>query len=287
MSNFSLADVDQSKLTAQARWTWDNIALAMVEQDLDLHEIAEQLNLPRKEAGRLMDALREELAAQQQGPQLPELSQDDFDVLKDSIRAYGQQIPILLDQHGHVLDGNHRMRACRDLGIEPLTRTITVDDDQQGAAIGFVVNLARRQLTAKDKRSVVAAALFRDRDRADSAIAASLGVSHPFVGKVRKELEVRGSLETVSSRRGRDGRVIDTGSIGAAALPAGPPWDIDLAGDIAISIRCADGHLVAVHRKFKQIGGMRAAAIALIDELATATKQHYNPDPDPDAGETD
>ena len=44
----------------------------------------------------------------------------------------------------------------------------------------------------------------------DSQIAEHVGVSHPFVGKIRKQLAADGSLETVTSRTGRDGRTTNT-----------------------------------------------------------------------------
>ena len=47
----------------------------------------------------------------------------------------------------------------------------------------------------------------------DTSIAEHVGVSQPFVGKLRKVLEEDGSLITVISRQGRDGRTTDTSNI--------------------------------------------------------------------------
>lgn len=44
----------------------------------------------------------------------------------------------------------------------------------------------------------------------DSQIGEYVGVSQPFVGKYRKELEEAGALKTVISRTGRDGRTTNT-----------------------------------------------------------------------------
>ena len=45
-------------------------------------------------------------------------------------------------------------------------------------------------------------------------MAEHVGVSDPFVGKLRKGLEEDGSLSIVDSRTGRDGRTTDTTNIG-------------------------------------------------------------------------
>ncbi len=50
----------------------------------------------------------------------PALSPDEFKKLKDDIQVHGQQEPIMLSSDGTVLlDGRHRLRACKELGIQP------------------------------------------------------------------------------------------------------------------------------------------------------------------------
>ncbi len=69
----------------------------------------------------------------------------------------------------------------------------------------------------------------------DSQIAEHVGVSQPFVGKLRKELEADGQLETVSSRTGKDGRTTNTANIGGKATTASP-----LAVEMEIALRAVD-----------------------------------------------
>ncbi|MGB8935743.1 MAG: ParB N-terminal domain-containing protein [Candidatus Nitrosopolaris sp.] len=48
---------------------------------------------------------------------LPQFSKSDFERLKKSIKEHGGLLmPIILNQDNVVLDGHHRMRACKELG---------------------------------------------------------------------------------------------------------------------------------------------------------------------------
>ena len=49
----------------------------------------------------------------------PELSAADYLALKEDIRQHGVKVPILV-HGGQILDGRHRYRACRELGIRCL-----------------------------------------------------------------------------------------------------------------------------------------------------------------------
>jgi ParB-like nuclease family protein len=50
----------------------------------------------------------------------PNLPPEEFKKLKNDIQAHGQQEPITLSLDGTVLlDGRHRLKACKELGIQP------------------------------------------------------------------------------------------------------------------------------------------------------------------------
>jgi len=49
----------------------------------------------------------------------PELSAGDYAALKEDIRLHGVKVPILV-HGGQILDGRHRYRACRELGVRCL-----------------------------------------------------------------------------------------------------------------------------------------------------------------------
>jgi hypothetical protein len=72
----------------------------------------------------------------------PAMSEAEFSALKSDIEVNGQREPIWV-LAGRVIDGKHRLRACRELGIEPAQREYLGCDP-----IAFVVsmNLHRRHL---------------------------------------------------------------------------------------------------------------------------------------------
>lgn len=79
-----------------------------------------------------------------------------FAALVADIAAHGQREPILI-LDGQVIDGRHRLRACEQLGLEPLVRLVSAED---GDPFGLVVslNLHRRHLN-ESQRAMVAARL--------------------------------------------------------------------------------------------------------------------------------
>jgi ParB-like chromosome segregation protein Spo0J len=85
----------------------------------------------------------------------PPMAEEEFARLKADIAARGQLEPIWTHS-GRVVDGRHRLRACRELGREPVVR----EYDGDGPVLDFVIakNLHRRHLSA-NQRALVAAKL--------------------------------------------------------------------------------------------------------------------------------
>lgn len=83
----------------------------------------------------------------------PVMDEAAFAALVADIAAHGQREPILI-LDGQVIDGRHRLRACEQLGLDPLVREVSADD---GDPFGLVVslNLHRRHLT-ESQRAMVA-----------------------------------------------------------------------------------------------------------------------------------
>ncbi len=82
------------------------------------------------------------------------MQDDEFEELKKDIGSNGLQMPILL-QHGKLVDGRHRLRACKELGITPRFEEITAANDDIARTV-VSINLHRRHLT-EGQRALIAA----------------------------------------------------------------------------------------------------------------------------------
>lgn len=81
----------------------------------------------------------------------PDMTGEQFKKLVEDIQTNGQLEPILTYK-GRIIDGRHRFRACKELGIEPKTE----EWDGKGSLVRFVVsrNLHRRHLNASQRAAV-------------------------------------------------------------------------------------------------------------------------------------
>jgi ParB-like chromosome segregation protein Spo0J len=145
------------------------------------------------------------LAAHPAADLLPLMSDEEYEGLKEDIRRHGQREAIIL-LDGKILDGRHRDRACRELGVEPRTVSLAPDLVKDPVAYVRSVNLHRRHLTALQKRAVVAGILQDDPKQSDRAAAARAGVDHKTVAAVRKAITASGEIPQSETRVGQDGR---------------------------------------------------------------------------------
>jgi hypothetical protein len=73
----------------------------------------------------------------------PMLEGDEYERLKSDIEKNGLKEPVVIYRK-QLIDGRNRMRACEELGIDPLESEL--DDDQDPIAFVLSANLHRRQL---------------------------------------------------------------------------------------------------------------------------------------------
>jgi len=90
----------------------------------------------------------------------PDLSPKEFKKLKNDIEGHGQQEPITLSVDGSVLlDGRHRLKACKELGIQPrVERFSPVGGPTRPVSEADYIwskNVLRRHLT-DDQRAAIA-----------------------------------------------------------------------------------------------------------------------------------
>jgi hypothetical protein len=202
----SLAELDTTTLTPEARDVLR--AVQRIENEGEpLELVLAELGIDEAEYNARVYKLAQEWRQQGAPIEIPPLSSEEYIALRDSIAATGQQYPILRapEHDGWLVDGEHRDRACRELGIEPTYRDVFGTRDEL-ESLALVLNLARRQLSTGARRGIVQAEVLRDPTRSDRAIAATVGVSHPTVASVRRELEQSGQVERLSTSVGVDGK---------------------------------------------------------------------------------
>ena len=116
---------------------------------------------------------------------LPDLSPEEYAALRDDIRANGQQVAILVDEQGNILDGHHRKRICLELGLTPRYEVRAGLSDEAKWETALRLNNNRRQLAPAQKREMIRAELTRDKARSDKQIAGLLGVDPRTVERQR------------------------------------------------------------------------------------------------------
>jgi ParB-like chromosome segregation protein Spo0J len=135
---------------------------------------------------------------------MPALAADEYQALKDDIAVRGPQVPIEKDEHGNILDGHHRVRACAELGITSypsIIRPGLTEDEKIEHAL--TLNLARRHLSKEQRQQLVIT--LRQRGWSSPRIAALLGVSDQTILNdlaTSKRLEVPLPARTI----GKDGK---------------------------------------------------------------------------------
>ena len=77
---------------------------------------------------------------------VPKMSESEYCGLRDSIKANGQLMPILVNEDRVVLDGHHRLRVCLELGIVPKIKVLSLGGGANEIAFIIRTNLQRRHL---------------------------------------------------------------------------------------------------------------------------------------------
>lgn len=140
---------------------------------------------------------------------MPPLSSAEFVALKDDISLHGVRVPVVVDEAGEIIDGHHRYRAAVDLGMRLSEIPVEVRSglsEQEKRQLSRSMNMQRRHLTVKQKRSLIADELREDATQSNNSIAQRLGVSDVTVGALRRKLglvsEVRVGSNGVVQRVG-------------------------------------------------------------------------------------
>jgi ParB/Sulfiredoxin domain len=120
---------------------------------------------------------------------MPPLSTDQEAALRASIEARGVVQPILVDQHGRIIDGHHRKRIADELGIDCPVELQNIASDDEGKDLAVELNAARRNLNERQTRQLIIEETERKPDESARGLAERIGCSHPTVLTVRRQLE--------------------------------------------------------------------------------------------------
>jgi ParB-like chromosome segregation protein Spo0J len=137
---------------------------------------------------------------------MPNLRKAELDALTASIRRFGVVMPVVVDQHGEVIDGNNRTVVATQLGVN-VPRQVYPCDPTERDALRVELNAARRQLSPKQWEPMVDH--LRQQGHSDRAIATVLGVNKNKVNQYQSPVPggVPGGTPTVSTGRvGEDGK---------------------------------------------------------------------------------
>jgi ParB-like chromosome segregation protein Spo0J len=122
------------------------------------------------------------------------MTEAEFLGLKEDIREHGQREDIVVWQ-GQLIDGRHRLRACRELGIEPEIAELMDETDPWQYVVSH--NLHRRHLTTA-QRAMVADKL-ASRKQGEKKADTGIPVSPPSQAEAAAMLNV--SVDSVQQAR--------------------------------------------------------------------------------------
>ena len=138
---------------------------------------------------------------------MPDLTPDEYAELKADIAARGVMVPIEFDEHGNILDGHHRLKICKELGITDYPKVIRAGmTEQEKRTHARKLNMARRQLNREQKQELIREQLRETPEKSDRQIAANLGVDKNTVNAQRKQLESTGEIHQLKTSIGADGK---------------------------------------------------------------------------------
>jgi ParB-like chromosome segregation protein Spo0J len=138
---------------------------------------------------------------------LPSMPSEQFEALKADIEERGVLTPIDVDEHGYILDGHHRYRACLELGVTDFPTIVRPGmSEEERRMFARKSNMLRRHLSREQVRQLVAEQLKDTPNWANNRIASSLGVDGKTVRTLRDELEATSEIPKFERLIGADGK---------------------------------------------------------------------------------
>ena len=139
---------------------------------------------------------------------LPELTPDQFALLREDIRVRGVQTPVEICANSHeILDGRARVRACENLKVRNYPRRVVggLDSEEARRHHRLKANCLRRQLDRTALKELVLAEM-RRKPQSDRLLAGVFGLSHSTIAAWRRDFCSTGRLLPVKEFKGQNGK---------------------------------------------------------------------------------
>jgi len=131
----------------------------------------------------------------------PTLDPATKEALTESIRRWGVVVPIVIDQHGQIIDGHHRKQIADELDVDVDIVVREVADEDESRQLALTLNTDRRQMDTEQRREIVAH--LREQGHSLRAIAGAVGVSTTTVHEDLGTVHPRTVPERIIGRDGR------------------------------------------------------------------------------------
>ncbi|WP_096189992.1 helix-turn-helix domain-containing protein [Evansella halocellulosilytica] len=135
-----------------------------------------------------------------------DMADETYAKLKGDVKANGQMYPILVDEDCAILDGHHRYKACKDVGLTQVVVIVCRNLSEEGKlAIAYKMNATSRPISRQEK--IEKAKRLRDEGRSYRQIAEWLGVGKSTVERWLSNTAGRGVPNGTGAKvDGKDGK---------------------------------------------------------------------------------
>ena len=200
------------------------------------------------------------------------LALGDLTELRESMRAHGwvKEFPALIDENGVVLVGNRRLTIAKELGIEPVTKTITLGfgdaADAERFKLAITSNVGAVGLSTEERKRL-AAYLYKDLQWSQQRVAEALSVDQKTVSRNLDELGI-----VPNSKKGRPKGSGAKPKTQSAPKPRHEPTESDHMAAIARAF--ASGEPFTAHKAAKEIDPHAPRAPTYALELLQKMQDH-------------
>lgn len=141
---------------------------------------------------------------------MDDLTLEEYEALKESIREKGILSPVEVDQDGNTIDGHNRIQIAEELKAEGFDIDIpknskTYGSEEEKREAAYIMNMQRRQVN-KDTRKKAARNILKEfPSKSNRQIAGIVGMNHETIEAIRKELIASGEIRHQEKTVGKNG----------------------------------------------------------------------------------